>query len=326
MMWGGLSVLASSEDRWRMGGPSDEVLGIPAPDYESLLQNRSWEVEESPKDLGYAVLRDWPQLPSGWGLGQVAGVAIDSRNRYYIYHRGREAPSLLCFDREGELLDSWGRGVFIRPHMAKCDEDQNIWLIDDGGHVLSYYSPDGELIKTLGIKGVAGEDATHFNRPTDIAFGADGGFYVSDGYGNTRIARFDADLNFVGQWGSMGRGPGEFLLPHGITTDSDGLVYVADRTNWRVEIFTPDGDFLREWTHIGRIFQIVHGHGGYLYTVDGTHGRVTKLDYSGRILGFFGTPGDDLGQLSTAHDLAVASNGDILVAQLDGRAQLFIKE
>jgi len=314
------------EDRWGMGGPPDEVLAESADDLETLLKIRSWEVDESPVDLGYEAVESWPKLPQGWRLGQVAGVASDSRGRYYVYHRGEEAPPLLCFDRDGTLLKSWGKGLFVRPHMAKCDREDNIWLIDDGGHVLYLYSPDGEIIRTLGSRGVPGEDGTHFNRPTDIAFSLDGGFYVADGYGNTRIARFDKNLSFIGQWGAEGKKPGEFLLPHAITTDPDGLVYVADRTNWRVEIFTSEGIFLRQWAHIGRIFGIVHAGDGCFYTVDGTHGRVTKLEPSGRVVGFFGTPGDGYGQLSTAHDITVAPNGDILVAQLSGRAQLFTKD
>jgi len=207
--------------------------------------------------------------------------------------------------------------------MAKCDRDDNILLIDDGGHILYLYSPDGKLLRTLGTKGVKGEDGTHFNQPTDIAFGLRGEFYVSDGYGNRRVARFDKNLRFLGQWSSEGEGEGQFVLPHAITTDAEGLVYVADRTKWRVEVFSPEGNFLRQWTHIGKPFSIVYAQDGYFYVCDGQNARVTKVDRSGRIVGFFGSPGGGCGQLSTAHDIAVASNGDILVAHLDGRAQLF---
>jgi len=317
--------MVSQEDRTGMGGPLPEVLAKQVDNVETLLKVRSWEAKESPVDLGYTIVESWPELPSGWILGQVAGVAADSNGRYYVYHRGKDAPPLLCFNRDGMLLRSWGRGVYGRPHMAKCDEEDNVWLIDDGSHILYLCSPEGEVIRTLGTKGVAGEDGTHFNRPTDIAFGSDGGFYVSDGYGNTRIARFDRNLRFLGQWGAEGKGCGEFLLPHAITVDPEGLVYVADRTNWRVEIFTPKGRFLKQWTHIGRVFGIVRAADGYFYAVDGTHGRVTKIESSGEIVGFFGNPGEGVGGLSTAHDIAIAPNGDILVAHLDGRAQLFTR-
>lgn len=307
-------------------GPLEEVLAEPASDPETLLTVRAWEVKESPTDLGYRAVKAWPKLPPGWRLGQVAGAAVDSEGRYYVYHRGEEAPPLICFDRSGRLLRSWGKGVYVRPHMAKCDEDNNIWLIDDGGHILYLYSPEVKVLKTLGTKGVPGEDGTHFRQPTDVAFGLSGEFYVSDGYGNRRVAHFDKNLSFLGQWGSEGEGKGQFVLPHAITTDAEGLVYVADRTKWRVEIFSPEGRFLRQWNHIGKPFGLVYATDGYLYVCDGENARVTKLDRSGKIQGFFGTPGDGYGQLSTAHSLAVAPNGDILIAHLDGRAQLFALE
>ena len=309
----------------RIDSPSKEVLKAPAQDNETLLSVRAWEVRKSPSDLGYRVVRDWMRLPPGWRLGQVAGVAADAEGRYYVYHRGEEAPPLICFNREGEYLHSWGEDAYVRPHMAKCDEDGDIWLIDDRGHVLYLYNPDGELLKKLGTKGVPGEDGSHFNRPTDIAFGLKGEFYVSDGYGNRRVARFDKDLNFLSQWGSEGEGEGQFILPHAVTTDDEGLVYVADRNRWRVQIFSPEGRFLRQWTHIGKPFGIVYGRDGYLYICDGTNARVTKVARSGIVAGFFGNPGSGVGQLSTAHDIAVAPNGDILLAHLDGRAQLFSK-
>ncbi len=306
----------------RIDSPSKEVLEADAQNAEALLGLRAWEVESSPCDLGYEAVNGWPRLPSGWRFGQVAGVAVDAKERYYVYHRGKEAPPLICFDREGEYLGSWGEDAYIRPHMAKCDEDDNIWLIDDGGHVLYLYTPEGELLKTLGVKGVPGADRSHFNRPTDIAFGPRGEFYVSDGYGNRRIARFNKDLKFLNQWGSEGDGEGQFILPHAVTTDNEGLVYVADRNRWRVQIFSPKGQFQRQWTHIGKPFGIVYKD-EKLYICDGTNARVTKVDTSGGVEGFFGAPGSEVGQLSTAHNIAVAQNGDILIAHLDGRAQLF---
>lgn len=310
----------------RIDSPSEEVLGAHAQDPETLLAVRAWEVSESPTDLGYRVIIDWPKLPHNWRLGQVAGVAVDQRGRHYVYHRGNEAPPLICFDREGEYLHSWGEGAYVRPHMVKCDADDNVWLIDDNGHVLYLYSPEGELLTSLGAKGVPGEDGSHFDKPTDIAFGLDGGFYVSDGYGNKRVSRFDEDLGFLGQWGSEGVGEGQFVLPHALTTDDEGLVYVADRNRWRVQIFSPEGGFLRQWTHVGKPFGIVYASDGYLYVCDGTNARVTKVERSGKVVGFFGAPGGDAGQVSTAHDIAVAPNGDVLLAHLDGRAQLFSRE
>jgi len=230
--------------------------GLSSSSIISLLKTRAYEVRESPQNLGYKPLEDWPKLPSGWKLGPVAGVACDSEGRYYIFHRGKESPPLLCFDRNGNLTNSWGKDVFIRPHMAKCDEDNNIWLIDDEGHTIYLYSSDGKLLKTIGTTGVQGMDGSHFNRPTDITW-SDEFFFISDGYGNKRVAKFDRDLKFLGQWGSEGIEKGQFLLPHAISTANDGLVYVADRTNWRVEIFTSDGEFLKEWSLLCQNFLMI---------------------------------------------------------------------
>jgi DNA-binding beta-propeller fold protein YncE len=307
----------------RIDSPSKEAIEGQARDARELLTIRAWEVEESPTHLGYSLVYNWPRLPEGWELGQVAGVATDSKGRYYVFHRGNGAPPLICFNRAGEVIHSWGEGVFTRPHMVKCDENDNIWAIDDNGHVLYLYSPEGEVLRTLGTKGAPGEDGSHFDKPTDITFGLDGGFYVSDGYGNKRVARFDEDLGFLGQWGSEGVEPGQFVLPHAITTDKEGLVYIADRNRWRAQIFGPEGDLRDIWTHIGKPFGIVYAKDGYLYVCDGTNARVTKIETSGRIVGFFGELGSEDGQISTAHDISVAPNEDILLGHLDGRVQLF---
>jgi hypothetical protein len=304
-------------------GPLEEVMKVSAPDVESLLKVRAWEIDESPEDLGYKFKRNWPKLPSEWNLGQVVGVAADQNLNYYVYHRGEKAPSLIVLNRNGDVQRSWGDGVYGRPHMVKCEANGNVWLIDDGSHVLYLYNSQGDIIRTLGTKDALGMNGNHFNRPTDIAFGLDGGYYVSDGYGNSRVARFDPEMNFIDQWGSEGEGAGEFVLPHAITTDDEGLVYVADRTKWRVQIFTPEGEFLRQWTHIGKPYGIVYADDGYFYICDGDNDRVTKVNKDGDIIGFFGEKGSHPGGLATAHDLTVARNGDILTAHLDGRVQLF---
>ena len=188
-----------------------------------------------------------------------------------------------------------------------------------------YFNPEGELLNKLGTKGMPGEDGTHFYRPTDITAGLNGQFYVSDGYGNKRVARFNKDLNFIGQWGSEGEEEGQFVLPHAITTDPEGLVYVCDRNRWRVQIFTPSGEYLTQWTHIGKAYQIVYTPDNCFFICDGNNSRVWKLEKSGKIIGFFSsrTPEVVARGETTVHDMALAPNGDILLAHLDGVVQLF---
>jgi DNA-binding beta-propeller fold protein YncE len=231
---------------------------------ERLLRTRAWEVKESPTDLGYEVVPGWGEIPEDWTLGQIAGVSADSENRIYLFHRGHDAPPLLCFNSDGKLLFSWDHITFGRPHMVTVDVDDNVWLTDDGSHIIYKLSSQGEVLFTLGIKDVPGEDGTHFNQPTDIAFNAQQEMYVSDGYGNKRIAKFDAEGNFLCQWGSEGERPSEFALPHAINIDDEGLVYVADRENWRIQVFDPDGTFVTQWKHIGRPSDLVLSF--YLYT------------------------------------------------------------
>jgi DNA-binding beta-propeller fold protein YncE len=252
-------------------------------------------------------------------------VTADSQDRVYVFHRGHEAPPLLCFDVDGKFLSSWDKVPFGRPHMPTCDAEDNVWLADDGAHIIYKVSPQGELLFSLGVKDVPGKDGTHFDKPTDITFGPQGEMYVSDGYGNRRVCKFDAEGDFVLEWGSEGSEPGQFALPHGIASDAYGRVYVADRENWRVQVFDPDGTFVAAWPHIGRIFALAPAPGDVFFTCDGTTGRVTKVDLEGNVLGFFGEPGDGVGQLTTAHDIVYSPNGDIVVGHLDGRVQKFTR-
>ncbi len=291
-----------------------------------LLNVRAWEVKESPIDLGYKVIPDWAQLPEGWVLGPVAGVAADSSDHVYVFHRGHDAPPLLCFDSDGKFLFSWTHISFGRPHMVFFDTDDNVWLIDDGSHIIYKLSQEGEILFTLGVKDVPGEDGTHFNQPTDIAFNAQGEMYVSDGYGNKRVAKFDPAGKFLQQWGAKGENPGEFALPHAIAVDKEGLVYVADRENWRVQIFHPDGTFVKQWTHIGRPSDLVYASDGYFYICDHPNGRVTKVSVSGEVIGFFGKPGRAPGQLTSAHSITYSPNSDVIVGHLDGRLQKYTRQ
>jgi DNA-binding beta-propeller fold protein YncE len=285
-----------------------------------LLRTRSWEVKDSPVDLGYRPVPDWPQIPEGWVLGQVAGVEADSQNRVYVFHRGDEAPPLLCFDSDGRFLFSWDHISFGRPHMVLTDGEDNVWPIDDGSHVIYKLSPEGEILFTLSTPGVPGEDGTHFNRCTDLCFGPQGEMYVSDGYGNRRIAKFDARGNFLLQWGSQGTEPGQFGLPHAINSDREGRVYVSDRKNWRVQIFSPEGVFLRQWTHIGRPSDMTYDPAeDCFYVCDAPNHRITKVDVSGEVLGFFGEPG------ASIHDISSSPNGDIIAGMLSGSLTKFSK-
>ena len=148
---------------------------------------------------------------------------------------------------------------------------------------------------------------------------------MSDGFENKRIAKFDPEGNFILQWGALGDEPGHFALPHAISVDKDGLVYVADRANWQIQIFDPSGTFVERWTHIGRPSDLVHVSDGGLFVCDGPSGRVTKVSAKGEVIGFFGKPGNDPGQMRAAHSITYLSNSDVIVGHLDGRLQKFTR-
>ena len=295
---------------------------------EEMLRTRAWEVAESPADLGYRNIPDWGTLPHDWRLGQVAGVEIDSEDRVYMFHRGSDAPPLICFDVAGKVLFSWDHIDFGRPHMVTCDADDNVWLVDDGAHVIYKLSPDGEVLSTLGVKGEVGSDGEHFDKPTDIAFNTRGEMYVSDGYGaNMRVMKFDPDGEFMLDWGEPGEELGQFILPHAICVDTAGLVYVADRNMWRVQVFDPDGKFLTVWKHIGRPSDLVHVSDGHFFVCDAPNARVTKVTATGEVVGFFGEPGAGPGQMGGGnHGITFSSDGDIVLGNLGGRVQRFTRQ
>jgi peptidylamidoglycolate lyase len=196
------------------------------------------------------------------------------------------SPVVTCFDgKTGELVVSWGANLFLNPHGLRVDQSDNIWVTDLGLQPVLKFSRDGKLLMTVGEKGVPGLDGKHFNRPTDVAVAPDGSFYVSDGYGNSRVARFSSDGKFIADWGRKGDGLGEFDLPHGIALDLEERVYVADRSNSRIQVFTGDGKFLQQWkrAELGRPWAVAFGTDGYLYVVDGgilNPGRPTALIFS----------------------------------------------
>jgi hypothetical protein len=196
----------------------------------------------------YEVDAKWPQRPAEMKWGDMPGIAVNDKDEVFLFTRA--TPPVQVYDRNGKFLRAWGEEVIGTAHYIKFDRQFNVWVADIGKHVVLQFSPQGKLLRTLGTPGEPGEDATHFNKPTDMAVTPDGQVFVSDGYGNNRIVHFDRTGKFVKAWGKAGTGPGEFSLPHGIVADSQGRLYVADRSNARVQVFDPSGKFLAEWRNL----------------------------------------------------------------------------
>src|SRR5581483_772633 len=217
----------------------------------------------------YEVVEGWARLPAGWTCPDVVGVAIDPQDRVYILTRG-QAPSsgdhpVIVFDSDGAFVRSFGDGLFTFAHGIALDAAGNVHCADSGDHTIRTFAPDGALLRTLGTRGIGsdtglvGDDyrtITHggppFNMPTRLAVAPNGDLYVSDGYGNARIHHFGADGTLQSSWGGPGDGPGQFNVPHAVWVHSDGRVFVCDRENSRVQIFTADGRVLALWTDLVR--------------------------------------------------------------------------
>jgi DNA-binding beta-propeller fold protein YncE len=293
---------------------------------------RSAQAENVP-DLGYAPASDVFQLPEGLNFGPCSGVAVNSRGHIFVFHRADHA--LLEFDARGGYVRTHGRGVFSRPHGLRIDTDDNIWTTDIGSHIVVKMNPRGRILMVLGVKDLGAEwhQAKHlraFNEPNDIAFARSGEIYVSQGHGKgeSRVLKFAANGDFIKTWGGEGAAPGQFNVPHSIVVNAEGLLYVADRSNQRIQVFDADGKFMRESSHPGtpcglcmcqdrRHLLLAHGH----------MGRIMKLDANGQVLGATGAQGKAPNQYGEAHFLDVSKDeSEIFVADtLNWRVQRLVR-
>ena len=300
-------------------------------------------------DNSYRVVHGWPMLPEGFVLGPAAGVAVDSKGHVWVFQRGNRIwkeplslepinyPTVIQFDGStGKVLNMWGAGLFAMPHGLTMDDKDNVWLTDVALHQVFKFSPEGKLLLAIGEPGVPGNDKRHFNRPTDIAVLPDGSFYVSDGYRNTRVAKFSANGNFQFQWGTPGKNAGEFNTPHGIAVDQQGKVYVADRENDRVQVFDAKGAFLKQWrsAEIGRPYGLTLLPGAVTAVVDGgeqpevppDRSGVSIVSQDGTVAERFGRFGNQDGQFRMGHDIAADAKGNLYVVDITGqRVQKFVR-
>ena len=266
----------------------------------------------------YEVVEGWGPLPEGWELGMTIGVSMDSRGRVYAFCRGTHP--VVVFDRDGGVLDSWGDGIFTTPHHIHIDGRDGVWLTDSGDHTVRKFTVEGELLHTLGVKDVPGEEGAPFNRPADTFVLPSGEFYVADGYVNSRVHKYSADYELEFSWGRPGDGPGEFEIPHGIWVEGD-RVYVADRQNNRIQVFTLGGEYLEEWGGFLQPCNLFMA-GGRIYVPE-LQGRVSILDGEGRLLARLGGErGHEPGEFFAPHSVYVDSNGDLYVAETLAGARL----
>ena len=308
-------------------------------------------------------------LPPDVYLGEVAGVAVNSKGHVYVYTRtgsaghvvGPRAAQLFEFGPDGNFIREIGKNLYAMAwaHSVRVDAEDNIWFVDSGSDMAIKLSPEGRVLLVLGRRreSVA---AIHprppappgtpppparpgiFNEPTDVAFDPAGNVYISDGYRNSRVAKFDKDGHWVKSWGERGSEAGQLRTPHGIATDAQGNVYVADRSNSRIQVFDGDGNFLRQFTlnvppppgYVPNIPHFGQGDDGtynslwpntlcitpppnqVIYTHDMVPSRIYKMSLQGEVLGYLGTTGRKVGQFGWIHGLACVSENELWVGEL----------
>ncbi len=272
----------------------------------------------------YELVDDWAQLPAGWTLGQT-GIVTDARDRVYLFNRS--AHPLIVLDRDGAFLTSWGEGILSSAHGMFIDPQENLYLPVINSHVVLKYSSSGNLLMTLGTWNTPSETgwsgnyrdpvkqaAGPFHRPSDVAIAPTGEIYISDGYGNARIHRFAPDGTLQKSWGAPGKSaPGEFHVPHGVWIHTDGRVFVADRENNRIQIFSPEGDFLTQWRDLARPCDIYIDHAGVVYVPE-LDGLITLLTLDGQVLTRWLSP-TSTGAGDGGHAVWLDSHGDLYLNQ-----------
>jgi DNA-binding beta-propeller fold protein YncE len=309
--------------------------------------------EDQPKRLGsdspvlYKEAAEWPVqalsaagFPAGpWNFIQVASVAMNSNGNVLLLHRG--AHPIMEFDAGGKFLRSWGDGLISEgkvayipeehrgggtrytavygpagctscgAHSIRVDHQGNIWVVDATAHVVYKMNQQGKILMTLGAKGKAGTGPKNFNLPTDVAVASNGNIWVSDGYAGARVVKFSPDGKFLLEFGKRGTGPGEFGMPHNVQVDAQERVYISDRDNGRVQVFDSNGKFLKVWAGTG-------GASALHMTKD------QRLWVGGVLFDLEGKPVGRLPGNNAGHGgMAIAANGDVYVAYLNGTAKRF---
>jgi len=229
----------------------------------------------------YRIVRHWGTLPEGMRLGEMSKLAVDSQGDVYVFQR--IDPPIVVFDREGRYARSFGEGRIADAHGIFITPDDRIWLVDRGHHQIVVCNRQGELLFTVGERGQARFQAP-FNHPTDVAVAANGDFYVSDGYGNSMVHWFGPEGEHKRSWGGPGDAPGQFVTPHGIWVLADGRVIVGDRENNRIQVFSPEGQYLTGWHDFYKPMDIYVDAEGLIYVADQVP-RLTVLTDDGTIIG-----------------------------------------
>jgi len=227
----------------------------------------------------------WAPLPDGrsWGSTSAVEISPDGETIWALDRCGEntcvghdDLDTVFQFDKDGNLLTRFGAGMFVWPHGIDVDDQGNVWVADargegNRGHQVIKFSPEGEVLMRLGTAGVAGRTEETFDQPNDVLVAPNGDIFVGDGHpanGNNRIVKFSSDGTYITEWGETGSEPGQFHTPHALAMDSQGLLYVGDRSNRRIQVFDQDGEFIRDFYGFGRASGLSIDSNDMLYIAD----------------------------------------------------------
>ncbi len=227
----------------------------------------------------YERVYPWGELPTGSYDERASFIGADQGpdGNIYLLSRclqnactGRSEPPVIKLDPSGRILKSWGSGMFDFPHGFDVDDEGNVWASDQRGNQVFKWDSEGELLMTLGQKGVEGDPPRLLTQPTDLVVAPNGNIFVTEGHGGgvNRVSKYSSDGTFIMSWGTTGSGIGEFVVPHAIALDSQGRVFVGDRMNNRIQIFDQEGNFLDVWYQFGRPSGISIGSDDRIYVAD----------------------------------------------------------
>lgn len=343
----------------------------------SLLASLVTSAQYAPQ-ISVQSVADFFQLPDGVNFGEVAAVAVNSRGNVFVFSRsnpsgggpayGMSAAQLFEFDASGAFVREHGRGLYAWAfaHGLRIAPNDDIWTVDKGSNMVVRMNPEGRVQWVFGRRAESSSASARpldhpdpprppqvglFREPTDVAFDSAGNIYISDGYINSRVAKYNSEGDWEKSWGEPGTGPGQFSLPHSIAIDKDDNVYVGDRSNARIQVFDTDGNYLREFsvaTPVRPGSVAVNGTtpsdlseinangapnslcippGGDVIFVGETTfpGRIIKATLQGEVLGVIGNSGRNLGEFSGAHGIACPTETLLYVAETsNSRAQKLI--
>jgi streptogramin lyase len=340
----------------------------------SLLWAPMALAQDAVPTIAYDSVPNLLKLPDDMHLGEVAGVAVNSKGHIFVYARGGSSAGPAYGNTASQILEFNGNGKFIREvgknlyawafaHTVRIDKDDNIWATDKGSDMVIKFNPQGRVVMVFGRKPEASDhDAKpyepvqkprpqidgRFRQPTDVTWDTAGNIFISDGYVNSRVAKYDKDGNWVKSWGERGTAPGQFQTVHSIASDAQGTIYVADRFNRRIQVFDPDGNLKRimqidvpfdettarmaigdkpnltDYKTKGGTFTpgapwalcITPGPNQVLFVADAYPGRLYKLSLDGKVLGWLGESGKQLKQFGWIHEIACPNENTVFVAEI----------